>query len=254
VRLSVAESIRISAVTACFNSAETITTTIDSVNAQSYGGIEHVFIDGGSTDATLGVIKSHAKTGHTVLSEPDNGIYDALNKGIQRATGDVVGFLHADDFFADSDVLTRIASRFEDPSVQAVYGDLQYVSQTDTTKVIRHWRTKPFTGGRLKRGWMPPHPTLYVRKSWYDTMGGFDTHYRIAADYFSMLQMFSDPAFHAVYIPEVLVRMRVGGASNRSLKNIIEKSREDYSALTRTGVGGMGTLVAKNLRKIEQFF
>ena len=124
MRLSVAESIRISVVTACFNSAETITTTIDSVNAQSYGGIEHVFIDGGSTDTTLGVIKSHARTGHTVLSEPDNGIYDALNKGIRCATGDVVGFLHADDFYAGSDVLTRIASCFDDPSVHAVYGDL----------------------------------------------------------------------------------------------------------------------------------
>ena len=247
------ESVKVSVVTACYNSAKTIGTTIQSVNAQSYTNIEHVLIDGASTDDTLNVISAGARENHSVLSEPDNGIYDALNKGIRRATGDVVGFLHADDFYTDDSVVERIADCFSRPEVQAVYGDLQYVSQSDTEKVIRTWNTKACSQGRLKRGWMPPHPTLYVRKEWYERIGGFDSQYRIAADYLSILQLFSNPDFDAVYIPQVLVKMRVGGASNRSLKNIIQKSGEDYAALKRTGVGGLGTLVSKNLRKVCQF-
>lgn len=244
----------ISVVTACLNSEGSIGEAITSVNAQAYLHIEHVFIDGFSTDNTLAIIQSQARDGYSLISEPDNGIYDALNKGIKNASGDIIGFLHADDFYANGDILTRIALCFEDPSVQAVYGDLQYVSQTDTSKVIRNWSAKQFSIERLKRGWMPPHPSLYVRKSWYEVIGGFDTSFRIAADYYSILQLFSNKAFRTVYIPEVLVRMRLGGASNRSLKNMIQKSREDYAALSRTGVGGVGTLIAKNLRKIGQFF
>ena len=166
----------------------------------------------------------------------------------------MVGFLHADDFFAHDHVLEQIASGFVGADIAGVYGDLQYVSQTDTTKVIRHWKTREFSAGRLRRGWMPPHPTLYVRKSWYERIGSFDTQYRIAADYFSMLQLFGDPEFKAAYIPEMLVKMRVGGASNRSLRNIVRKSKEDLDALRRSGVGGVGTLVAKNVRKLGQFF
>lgn len=247
------ESVKVSVVTACYNSAKTIGTTIQSVNAQSYANIEQVFIDGGSTDDTLDVISASARKDHSALSEPDNGIYDALNKGIQRATGDVVGFLHADDFYKDDGVVERIAECLGRPEVQAVYGDLQYVSQRDTDKVIRTWETKTFSPGRLKRGWMPPHPTFYVRKEWYERIGGFDTQYQIAADYLSILRLFSNPDFEAVYIPQVLVGMRVGGASNRSLKNIVQKTREDYSVLKRTNVGGLGTLMSKNLRKIKQF-
>lgn len=248
------ESVRISVITACFNSEGTVRATIASVNAQTYSNIEHVFIDGGSNDSTLDIISAEGRSGRSILSEADSGIYDALNKGLRRSDGDVIGFLHADDFYAGDDVLARIATCFEDPGIQAVYGDLQYVSHSNTAKIVRNWRTKPFSAGRLKRGWMPPHPALYIRKHWYNSIGGFDTSFRIAADYYSILQLFSDTEFRAVYIPEVLVRMRLGGASNRSLKNIIQKTREDYSALTRTGVGGVGTLVAKNLRKLGQFF
>jgi glycosyltransferase len=248
----VSEFLKVSVVTACYNSVETIETTIRSVKSQSYGNIEHVFVDGGSTDETLNVISSGARHPHSVLSEPDSGIYDALNKGIARATGDVVGFLHADDFYTNDDVVKKIAECFVRSEVQAVYGDLQYVSQTNTEKVIRTWDTKTFSPGRLKRGWMPPHPTLYVRKEWYEKIGGFDTQYRIAADYLSILRFFSNPDFNAMYLPQVLVRMRSGGVSNRSLKNIIQKSKEDYAALKCTRVGGLGTLISKNLRKIGQ--
>lgn len=246
--------LKISVVTVCFNSESTIGHTIRSVNEQTYPNVEHVFIDGASKDGTLDIISESSLVDKVVVSEPDKGIYDALNKGIAAARGDVVGFLHADDFYADADVLTKIASTFEGEAVDACYADLHYVSQDSEERLIRHWKTSEFSPARLKRGWMPPHPTLYIRPAWYQKIGGFDTSYRIAADYYSMLQLFSDPSFNASYIPEVLVKMRVGGASNRSLKNILQKSCEDYDALRRTGVGGVGTLLAKNFRKVGQFF
>ena len=238
----------------CFNSETTIGQTIQSVNQQTYSNIEHVFIDGASKDNTLAVIDSNSQVESVVVSEPDEGIYDALNKGIKAATGDVIGFLHADDFFFHNHVLEKIAAGFAGAEIAGVYGDLQYVSQTDTTKVIRHWITREYSPGRLRRGWMSPHPTLYLRKYWHDRIGGFDTRYRISADYFFMLQLFTQPEFHALYIPEIFVRMRVGGESNRSLGNIIRKSSEDLDALRRSNVGGVGVLLAKNFRKFAQFF
>ncbi len=203
------------------------------------------------------MLQSHSNGLAVLVSEHDCGIYDALNKGIERASGDIVGFLHADDLYAHPDVLAHIAAAFEaDFSICAVYGDLQYVRREDTNAVVRHWKSSPFSAKQLAWGWMPPHPTLYVRREWYERIGGLDTRYRIAADYFSILQMFSDPAFKAVYLPEVLVKMRLGGASNRSIKSIVRKSREDWDALKRTNVGalsGVGALFWKNFSKLTQF-
>lgn len=191
------------------------------------------------------------------MSEPDRGIYDALNKGIERTSGDVVGFLHADDLYAHRDVLAHVAAAFQaDSAICAVYGDLQYVRKDNTAEVVRRWKSSPFTPTRLAWGWMPPHPTLYVRREWYERIGGLDTRYRIAADYLSILQLFSQPDFKAVYLPEVMVTMRLGGASNRSLNAIVRKSCEDWNALRSTRVGafgGLGALVWKNLSKIGQF-
>ena len=249
-----ASDLKISVITVCFNAESTIRHTIHSVNEQTYLNVEHVFIDGASKDGTLDIIRESSSVDKIVVSEPDNGIYDALNKGLAAATGDVVGFLHADDFYADADVLRKIAWAFETESVDACYADLHYVSKGSEERLIRHWKTSEFSPARLKQGWMPPHPTLYVRPAWYQKIGGFDTSYLIAADYYSMLQLFSDASFDAHYIPEVLVKMRIGGASNRSLKNILQKSREDYNALRQTGVGGLGTLLAKNFRKAGQFW
>lgn len=214
-------------------------------------------IDGVSIDGTIDLLKSHRNELAVLVSEPDFGIYDALNKGIARASGDVIGFLHADDLYAHPDVLAHIAAAFEaDSSICAVYGDLQYVRRGDTNAVVRHWKSSPFSAKRLAWGWMPPHPTLYVRREWYERIGGLDTRYRIAADYLSILQMFSDTTFKAVYLPEVLVKMRLGGASNRSIKSIVRKSREDWDALKRTNVGalgGVGALFWKNFSKLTQF-
>lgn len=244
---------KISVITVCCNSQLTIAHTIDSVNTQTYSNVEHVFVDGLSSDQTMEIIREKSTRNKLVLSESDEGIYDALNKGLTLATGDVIGFLHADDFFAHAGVLDLIAKTFISSDVTGVYGDLHYVSQSDPDQIVRRWETKPFTMGRLKRGWMPPHPTLYLVKSWYNRIGGFDTGYKISADYFFMLKLFGSPEFCAHYIPETLVKMRAGGESNRSLKNILLKSREDLDALKRTDVGGIPTLLMKNLRKLTQF-
>lgn len=247
------QSIRISVVTATWNCAETIADCLASFAEQTLAQREHLVIDGASTDGTLGILEARRHQLAVLLSEPDGGIYDALNKGIARATGDVIGFLHADDIYGDADVLASVADIFSDPDIGAVYGDLQYVRKEDTTRVVRHWRAGPYSARKLAWGWMPPHPTLYVRREWYEKTGAFDTSYRIAADYLSVLTLFSQPGFRAAYLPRVMVKMRLGGTSNRSLANIGRKSREDYRALRSTGVGGLGALAWKNLSKLAQF-
>lgn len=244
---------RISVITVTRNCAATIGDCFASLAVQSYRKREHVVVDGASTDGTLEFIEARRASIATLISEPDHGIYSALNKGLQRATGDVVGFLHGDDVFADAGVLARVASAFANPAVGAVYGDLDYVWRHRTDRVARHWRSRPFAPQLLGRGWMPPHPTLYVRREWYARIGGFDDRYRIAADYFSILQLFREAALQPLYVPGVMVRMRTGGASNRSFAALRLKAREDLDALRRSGVGGWRTLALKNLRKISQW-
>lgn len=248
---------KLSIITASFNCERTIAQTIESVFSQSYPAIQTIVIDGASTDGTVAAIEPYRSRLSLFISEPDLGIYDALNKGIALSTGDVVGFLHADDFYTHNDVLTKVAHAFEDPSVCALYGDLRYVRKEDVSRVVRYWASGPFEPHMLRNGWMPPHPTLYLRREWYQRIGGFDISYRISADYFSVLQLFSHPDFKAVYIPEVMINMRIGGASNRSLRNLIRKSREDYNALRRSNFGqisALKTLAMKNLIKLRQFF
>ena len=245
--------IRISVITAVYNNRDTISTALDSALRQAGVNLQLVVIDGGSTDGTLDVLRSYADRLDVLISEPDRGIYDALNKGIQRASGEVVGFLHSDDLFADPGVLSRFAAVFADPEVGAVYGDLVYVRKDNPDQVVRYWRAGVFSGRRLRWGWMPPHPTLYVRRHVYEQHGLFDTSFRIAADYDFILRTLGKAGVGVRYIPEVLVKMRVGGASNRSLRNILRKSSEDLRALRRNGVGGVGALMWKNLSKLPQF-
>jgi glycosyltransferase involved in cell wall biosynthesis len=250
------KNIKISIVTATWNCANTLPDCLASVARQSYANREHVIIDGSSIDGTIDVINQHIDQIYKFKSERDKGIYDALNKGIQISTGDVVGFLHADDLYASDDALFKIAQAFEDPRVSAVYGNLEYVSQQDASKVIRRWQCKPFDRRSLGWGWMPAHPTLYVRRNWYSKIGGFDISYRIAADYLSILKLFTQPGFKAEYIPEVLVNMRLGGASNKSVKAIINKSKEDWRALRSCNfsvLSALRAIVWKNLSKLSQF-
>ncbi|MEW5771881.1 MAG: glycosyltransferase family 2 protein [Pseudomonadota bacterium] len=245
---------KISVITAVFNNRETIAAALDSALAQSGVELDLIVIDGGSSDGTLEILQRYADRLAVLVSEPDHGIYDALNKGIERASGEVVGFLHSDDLFADAGVLERIASAFADPEVDAVYGDLVYVRKHHPAEVVRHWNAGAFSRKRLRWGWMPPHPTLYLRRTAYAQLGVFDTTYRIAADYDYILRFLDRDGLKVSYIPQVLVKMRVGGASNRSLWNVLQKSREDYRALRTNRVGGLGTLVWKNVRKLPQLF
>lgn len=243
----------ITIVTAVHNRAATIADAMKSVQGQRGVDVEHVVVDGASTDGTVETIRAMIGPGTRFASEPDGGIYDALNKGIRRASGEVIGILHSDDVFAGPDVLATVRARFEDPEVDAVYGDLEYVSARDTTRVIRHWVSGEFTPERLARGWMPPHPTLFLRRQVFDRDGLYDTSYRIAGDYDAVLRYFARPGFRAVYVPEVLVRMRVGGASNGSLRQILRKSAEDYRALRLNGIGGATALLRKKAGKLGQF-
>ena len=244
----------ISVVTAVYNRAATVGEALDSVLSQVSADVEPVVIDGASNDGTLEVIEPYRPRLSVCISEPDSGVYDALNKGIEQSRGDVIGFLHADDLFADNRVLERIGLAFERTGADAVYGDLVYVDKNDPLRVVRYWQAGSYRKDRLLSGWMPPHPTFYVKRSVYERLGVFDTRYRIAADYDSILRFLFVAGIDVAYVPEVLVRMRTGGLSNRSLSTITRKSREDYLILKRNGVGGLATLLSKNVGKLGQFW
>lgn len=245
---------RISVVTAVYNRADVISDALKSVAQQSYDNVEHVIQDAASNDGTLNVIHQYSTQKLSIESRPDTGIYDGINRGICRATGAVIGLMHSDDLFASNNVLSQVAQRFETEEVDGVYGDLVYVSATDPSRVIRYWKSGPYQPNLLKKGWMPPHPTLYLRREVFERFGVYDTSLRIAADYEAMLRYLVQGGIRLSYLPEVMVRMRVGGESNQSIAKILRKSREDYVALQRHKVGGMCTLAAKNMRKIGQFF
>lgn len=247
------EPLKISVITACFNSQATIGEAIATLKHQSWPEVEHVVIDGASKDGTVAVAQRTLGNEDVLVSEPDRGIYDALNKGIERASGEVVGFLHSDDLYAHDEVLAKVAACFNDPMVGAVYGDLQYVDSEDTERVIRHWVAGTFSQSKLKRGWMPPHPTFFMRRELYQDLGGFDLGFRIAGDYDALLRYLASEKVKATYLPEVLVKMRVGGASNGSLKQILRKSREDVAAMRNNGINPLVALPYKNLSKLPQF-
>lgn len=244
---------KFSIVTAVYNRVETITEAVHSLLGQTYQTVEHVIQDGGSTDGTLELLKRLPYESILLRSERDGGIYDAINRGIKRASGDVVGLMHSDDFYASPTVLEKVAEAMRDSTIDGVYGDLQYVSASDPSQVIRHWRSGQYTRSKIAWGWMPPHPTLYLRREVFDRWGLYDTSYRIAADYDAILRYLVKGNIRLGYIPEVLVKMRVGGESNRSLERILCKSREDLRAIRSNDVGGLCTLGMKNLSKIGQF-
>jgi len=246
--------VKISLITAVYNNRDTLPNALDSALSQTYAEVEHIVIDGGSTDGTLETLRSYENRLALVISEPDQGIYDALNKGILLASGDVIGFLHSDDLFNDDFVLGRVADAFSNFQVDAVYGDLKYVQKDNLERVVRYWQAGAFSRSRLGWGWMAPHPTFFVRRRVYECLGLFDVSYRIAADYDFMIRLLSSDAVQVAYVPHVLVKMRLGGVSNRSLKNIVQKTMEDYRVLKSNKVGGLGALVLKNFSKLEQFW
>lgn len=244
---------KITVITATWNSELTIADTLQSLASQEYQNVEYIVIDGASSDRTLEIIRSHGGDVDRLLSEKDAGIYDALNKGISMASGDVVGFLHSDDVYSTSDALSKIARAFDDPEVDAVYGDLEYVAKLNVDKVVRRWVSGCFDLTKMKLGWMPPHPTFYMRRSCYEKFGGFNLCYKIAADYDALVRYLWVNNISIRYIPEVLVKMRVGGESNRSISNIIRKSKEDAEIMSRNGLPVIRAMLGKNLSKIPQF-
>lgn len=244
---------KVTIITATYNSESHLQETINSVLSQSYKDIEYIVIDGGSTDRTLEIIKENKDNISKYVSERDNGIYDALNKGIKLATGDIIGFLNSDDVYNNSDVVSEIVQTFKNTNSDIVYGNIVYMSNGEDKKMIRYWKSNDFRPESLKFGWMPPHPSLYCRKKVYDESGSFYDSFKIAADYEFILRVFSNKSYVKTFIPLVLVQMELGGVSNNSFKNICIKSKEDYQVIRRNKVGGLYTVIFKNLRKLHQF-
>jgi glycosyltransferase len=243
---------KISIVTATYNSEKNISTCLQSVAGQTHKNIEHLIIDGGSTDKTMEIVKSFPSVSKTV-SEPDKGIYDALNKGIQLATGNIIGFLHSDDELAAPDTIQKIVEVFANNNTQGVYGNLIFVNEGD--KVVRTWQSKSFERKNIKNGWMPPHPTLFLRKGAYQKHGLFDISFKTAGDYDFMLRVMKDNEMELAYLPEVITRMRMGGASTGNIKQLYLKSKEDIIALRKNGFRfPFLILAAKNFRKLPQLF
>jgi len=245
---------KVTIITISYNSGHSIADSINSVVSQTYHDIEYIIVDGKSKDNTADIVRSFGGKVTKFVSEPDKGIYDALNKGIRMAGGDIIGFMHSDDLFADNQVIEKVVKLFEEKNTDCIYGDLQYVYKADTNKVLRYWKSGKFSRNKLRFGWMPPHPTLYIKRDIYEKYGNFDIQFKISADYDTMLRFLGKYRISAAYLPEVMVKMRVGGASNRSIKNIIRKSTEDYQAIRKNKFGSVFTLIFKNLRKVTQFF
>ncbi len=246
-------NMKISLITVSLNAANTIKDCLDSVKAQG-AGVEHIVVDGGSTDGTIDIVLSRLSQIARFVSEPDGGIYDAMNKGIGMATGDIIGILNADDVFAAPDVVKRVREAFVDPSYDACYGDLLYVHQTDLNKVFRYWKSCQYSANSFYLGWMPPHPSFFVRSRVYSKYGIFNPGIGTAADYELMLRLLLKHKVPAIYIPHVLVRMRTGGKSNASILNRLRANRMDRKAWKVNGLKPYPfTLAAKPLRKIGQF-
>lgn len=245
---------KVSIITATYNSDKNLQRTIDSVADQDYSDIEHIIIDGGSTDDTIQIIVSNKNKISKFISEKDNGIYDALNKGIKMATGDIIGFLNSDDVFTNKHVISRVVNIFNIKKTDLVYGNLVYQSkEEDNKKTIRYWKSNVYSPGCLKYGWMAPHPTLYCKREIYEKWGLYDDKFKISADYDFILRVFKQPGVSKSFLPTIMVKMDIGGISNRSLKNLIQKSYEDFKAIRRNNVGNLLTVIFKNFRKIGQF-
>lgn len=244
---------KISVITVTYNSAATLADTLDSVLAQDYPEVEHVLVDGASKDSTVEIIRRYPHV-QNWISEPDKGLYDAINKGIRMATGDIIGILNSDDFFPRKDILSTIAQQFEQQAVDAVYGDIAFVHPGDLERVVRHYSAKRFHPGRFAYGFMPPHPSFYVRRERYQQLGVYQTDYKIAADYELLMRFLYRNKIPAAYIPEVLVYMRTGGVSNENLMSRVKLNQEIIRACKENGVDtNMVTLSFKYFTKIFEF-
>jgi glycosyltransferase len=248
-------NLKVSIVTAVYNRVSTVADAIESVKGQSYKNIEYVTIDGMSTDGTDEVIKQYGPAVDISIREKDEGIYDALNKGINVASGDIVGFLHADDVLATPDVIQKIADCFSENECDAVYGDLVYVDAKNPSRIVRYWRSGEYGRKRFYRGWMPPHPTFYVRRQIYDQLGGYLTDIGSAADYECLIRLMVKHRIKVKYLPAIIVKMRTGGASNATLTSRLNANNSDRLSWMRNGLTPpLGLRITKPLSKLPQYF
>ena len=246
---------KISIITVVYNNVGHIASCVKSVISQSHYDIEYIVIDGKSTDGTLEVVNRYKEKITKIVSESDKGHIYAMNKGLDLSTGDIVGFLHSDDFYTNEKVIEKVANRFKNTSLDSLYGDLVYVKRNNPEKAIRYWQGGVYNRDKIRRGWMPPHPTFFVRKEIYKKYGYFNTSFKISMDYEIALRFLEKYKISTHYIPEILVKMRAGGVSNKGFRNIILKSLEDYKAYKMCGAtGGFSAIMSKNLIKIPQFF
>lgn len=246
---------KISIITVCFNSDKTIQDTINSVASQTYDDIEYIVIDGASKDRTIEIINANCMGINKLISEPDLGIYDAMNKGIYLASGEIIGFLNSDDVYHDPQVVEKIVNAFiRDPSLEAVYGDLLMVSSSDLSKVIRYWRPGVYSHGLCLRGWIPPHPTFYVRRSILLTSGGFDLRYKLQSDVDLMMRLFEVIGISSTYLPCIFVKQRFGGATTGNPINIFRGNLEAFLSFRRNGFGfGFSFIFKKIFSRLGQF-
>ncbi|MCZ4224356.1 glycosyltransferase family 2 protein [Pedobacter rhodius] len=245
---------KISIITVVFNNESTISTAIESVLNQTYKDVEYIIIDGKSTDNTLEIINKYASSISRIVSEPDGGIYDAMNKGIALATGDVIGILNSDDVYADNNVLSNIMQEFNEPTIDVVYGNLVYVKSNDLNQVVRKWQSKSYYPNFFEDGHVPPHPSLFIRKEVYARVGTFNQKMRLAADYEFMLRLFKLHNFKSKYIDKLFVKMRLGGATNGSVKNIIDGNKEILKAWKNNHLKAPFLLMPKRiLKRLIQF-
>ena len=247
---------KISIITATFNRGHFIESCVLSILRQDIKDVELIIIDGLSTDSTFEKLRPLIKKNKNIkfYSETDSGIYDALNKGIDKANGEIIGFLHSDDVFYNSEVLKKIICKFKNHDIDVLYGNLEYVEKIDTNKVVRFWESCAFNNNLLRKGWAPPHPTLFLKSNIYKKHGKFDLKFKISADYDFMLRIFKDDSLKFEYVPRVITRMRTGGVSNKNIKNIFIKTFEDFKAIRKNKIGSVGTLLRKNTSKIKQFY
>ena len=227
---------KISLITACYNRESTIHDTLRSINEQTYENIEHIVIDGKSTDSSLDIIKSHGMRVSSLVSEKDDGFYDAYNKGLAIATGEIIGFLNSDDFYIANDVISKVMKIFEDPDIEACHANLVYVNFDNTEKVVRHWKSSDFTDKDYKKGSIPAHPTVFFRRSVYEKIGNFDTTFSLVADYDLLCRAFFVQKVKSVYVDETWIRMRVGGATGGNFKSIVKQNKELHAARKKHGI------------------
>lgn len=248
------ENPRISIITVCFNAESTIEDTLRSVLSQDYPNLEYIVIDGKSTDNTLQLINKYEHQISRIVSEKDKGMYDGLNKGIEMANGEIIGMLNADDFYMDERVISEVVQQMIEQKADAIYSDLYYVHQQDTNKIVRKWKSGKYDRKKFMNGWMPPHPTFFLKKEFYAKHGGFHLGFRSAADYELMLRMLFKHKLKATYLPRYTVKMRVGGMSNASLLNRLKANKEDRKAWKVNDLQpGIHTLYFKPLRKVLQY-